>query len=232
MKICVLIFLFFIPFHFLFSQQVIKGKIVERDSNTVMPFVYIINKSNGNGTMSDNNGNFSLYLKTEDTLVCSYVGYAKLTVPFKNLIKQTTGEYKVIMTQMPINLSMVTVTSFKVKPYERDYMNKIIDESKIKKLDYLNSPISALYMQYSKEGRQIRKLARIFEDLLIEEQVQQKLSAEILRKLTGDDKIDYFAFRKYCYTCNNYYIISHDGVDLYSKVMECYKRWKEEKGGR
>ncbi len=216
----------------MFSQQVINGKIVDRDSSSAMPFVYIINKSNGNGTMSDNNGNFSLYLKTEDTLVCSYIGYAKLIIPFKNILKQANGVYKIIMTQMPVNLSMVTITSFKIKPYERDYMNKIIDESKIKTLDYFNSPISALYAQYSKEGRQIRKLARIFEDLLVEEQVQQKLSAEILRKLTGDDKIDYDAFRKYCYECNNQFIISHDGVDLYSRVMACYKRWLAEKGKR
>ena len=210
----------------------IKGKVVDRDSNSIMPFVYIINKSNGSGTMSDNDGNFSLLLKVEDTLLCSYVGYAKLIIPFKNLIKQNSGIYKVVMTQMPINLGMVTVTAFNVKPYERNYMNKIIDESKIKKLDYFGSPITALYMQFSKEGKQIRKLAKIFEDLLIEEQVQQKLSAEILRKLTGDDKIDYYAFRRYCYTCNDYFIITHDGIELYSKVMECYKRWHEEKGRR
>ncbi len=232
MKLSAFILIYFLPISYLFSQQVINGKIVDRDSSSAMPFVYIINKGNGNGTMSDNNGNFSLYLKTEDTLICSYIGYAKLIIPFKNILKQANGVYKIIMTQMPVNLSMVTITSFKIKPYERDYMNKIIDESKIKTLDYFNSPISALYAQYSKEGRQIRKLARIFEDLLVEEQVQQKLSAEILRKLTGDDKIDYDAFRKYCYECNNQFIISHDGVDLYSRVMTCYKRWVTEKGKR
>lgn len=232
MRLSAAIFIFFTQIGNLFSQQVINGKIVDRDSSSIMPFVYIINKSNGNGTMSDNDGNFSLYLKTEDTLICSYIGYAKLIIPFKNIVKQPNGVYKIIMTQMPINLSMVNITSFKIKPYERDYMNKIIDESKIKKLDYFSSPITALYMQYSKEGRQIRKLARIFEDLLIEEQVQQKLSAEILRKLTGDDKIDYDAFRKYCFECNNQFIISHDGVDLYSRVMGCYKRWAAEKGKR
>jgi hypothetical protein len=232
MKYWLVIILFTTTCSCIFSQQLIKGKIVEKDSNTTMPFVYIINKGNGNGTMSDNEGRFSLYLKSEDTLVCSYVGYSKLIIPFKNLVKQSSGEYKVIMNQMPINLGMVTINAFKYKPYERDYMNKIIDESKIKSLDYIGSPISALYMQFSKEGKQIRKLAKIFEDLLIEEQVQKKLSPEILRKLTGDEKIDYDSFRKYCYTCSNQFIITHDGVDLYGRVMECYKRWVDEKGKR
>jgi hypothetical protein len=212
-----------------YSQQLIKGTVCEKDTNTVMPFVYIINKSNGNGTMSDNDGHFSLYSNPNDTLICSYTGYAKLFQPVSKLVKNSKGEVKLVMSQRLINLNTIVVTTFKIKPYERDYMKKIIDESKFQKLNYLSSPITALYMTYSKEGRQIRKLAAIFENLMIEEAVQLKLSPEILRQLTGDDKIDYEAFRKYCYGVSNQFIISHEGVELYSKVMDCYKRWKVER---
>ncbi len=210
------------------AQQIIRGIVLEKDSSTVMPFVYIINKSNGNGTMSDNDGRFALSTSLQDTLICSFVGFAKLYVPVKKLTPNQKGEVKLVMTQMPINLSQINVTTFAFKAYEREYMNDIIERSKIQKIDYATSPISALYMRYSKEGKQIRKLAKIFEDLMIEEQVQKKLSREILTRLTKDDKIDYFAFRKYCYYVNDYYIISHDGVELYSKVMDCYRKWKAE----
>jgi hypothetical protein len=134
----------------------------------------------------------------------------------------------VVMLQMPVNLPGLTVTTFKLKPYEREYMNDIIDESRISKMSYASSPITALYMRYSKEGKQITKLARIFEGLLIEEQVQKKLSREILVRLTGDEKIDYYAFRKYCYFVSDYFIVTHEGYDLYSRVMDCYKKWKAE----
>lgn len=211
-----------------FSQVLVKGLILDADSINVMPFVYIINKSNGNGTMSDNDGKFSLYSKSEDTLVCTFIGYKKLFIPIKDLVFDSKGDVKLIMQKNFVNLGMITVSSFKIKPYERDYMRKIIDESLIRKMDYAMSPISALYMTYSKEGKQIRKLARIFEDLLIEEEVQKKLSPEILRQLTGDDKIDYAAFRKYCVNVSNYFIINHEGVELYSKVMECYRKFKSE----
>ena len=210
------------------AQQILKGVVVEKDSVTVMPFVYIINKSNGNGTMSDNDGKFTLSTYSWDTLVCSYVGFAKLYIPVKKLVADGQGIVKLIMSQMPYALSTVNVSVFKYKAYERDYMNDIIDRSRMKTIDYANSPITALYMRYSKEGKQVRKLAKIFEDILLEEQVQKKLSREILTRLTGDDTIDYMAFRKYCYYVNDYYIISHDGVELYSKVMDCYKRWKAE----
>jgi hypothetical protein len=210
------------------AQHLVKGRVVDRDSVTPLPFVYIINKSNGNGTMSDQEGRFALTLSASDTLVCTYVGYAKLYIPVRGLFADSKGEVKVVMSRMMINLNTVTVSTFKIKPYERDYMRKIIDDSRIRKLDYLNSPVSALYMQFSREGKQLRKLAKIFEDIFIEEEVQKKLSPEILRKLTGDDKIDYKAFRKYCVEANDYYIMAHEGAELYSKVMDCYKRWKSE----
>ena len=212
------------------AQRLLKGVIVEKDSNTVMPFVYIINKSNGNGTMTDNDGKFTLLSNNNDTLICSYVGYSKIYIPVSLLNPNSKGEVKIVMGKQFINLNTITVTSFKVKQYERDYMKSIIDRSKIRKMDYATSPISALYMQFSNEGKQVRKLAKIFEDLFIEEEVQKKLSPEILRKLTSDENIDYYAFRKYCYNVSNEFIITHDGVELYSKIMECYRRWKKEKG--
>jgi hypothetical protein len=214
------------------AQQVIKGTVVEKDSSTIMPFVYIINKSNGNGTMSDNEGRFTINTNVNDTLVCSYVGYARTFVPVKNLKANSKGEIKLVLSNIMVNLNTVTVTSFKIKPYERDYMKDVIDRSQIRKLDYATSPISALYMRYSKEGRQLRKLAAIFENIFIEEEVQKKLSPQILAKLTGDDKIDYEAFRKYCYYVSNQYIVDHEGAELYTKVMDCYKRYKSERTER
>lgn len=213
------------------AQQLIKGVVLENDSVTPMPFVYLINKSNGNGTMTDNDGRFTLSTNENDTLICSYVGYLKMYIPVKTIKADASGKVKLVMTPLPINLGAVTVTTFRYKPYEREYMNEIIDKSRIKNLSYVSSPISALYMRYSKEGRQIQKLAKIFEEIKTEEEVQRKLSREILVRLTKDKDIDYFAFRKYCYYVSDYYIINHDGAELYSKVMECYRSWKAERGG-
>jgi hypothetical protein len=224
----ILLFSFFLCSGISHAQQVLKGFIVERDSATTMPFVYIINKSNGNGTMSNNEGKFTLVTSADDTLICSYVGFAKSFIPVKSLRPDASGNVKIVMTELPINLNTVTISAFRFKSYERDYMNDIIERSRIKPMSYANAPISALYARFSREGRQVRKLAQIFEELMIEEQVQKKLSPEILSRLTGDYSLDYKAFRKYCYAVSDYFIVTHDGADLYSKVMECYNSWKDE----
>lgn len=210
------------------AQVAIRGLVSASDSSENLAFAYIVVKSSGSGTMSDHEGRFSLTVNENDTIICTYVGYLKEQFPVTELLKQNHEKVVLRLKQLPIQLSTITVSTFKIKPYEREYMNDIIERSTINKMDYANSPISALYMRYSKEGKQINKLARIFEQLLLEEQVHQKLSRETLVKLTGDENIDYNAFRKYCYYVSDYYIANHDGVELYSKVMECYRNWKTE----
>ncbi len=194
-----------------------------------MPFVLVINKSTGNGTVSDNEGRFSLSAKEMDTLIFSFVGYSKVNIPVKSLEKDSNGKTRIYLNRLPINLTVINVTTFKIKPYEREYMKDIIGKSRMGVINSFNSPFSAMYMQFSKEGKQVRKLSKIFEDMMIEEQVQQKLTPEILRRLTEDENLDYYVFRKYCFQLTNDYILSHDGFELYSKVMECYRRWKSER---
>jgi hypothetical protein len=197
--------------------------------SSLMPFVYIINKTNGNGTMSDAEGKFTLQAKDADTVVAAYIGFFKQQVPANKLQRKSDGTVRIVMQPMPVDLREVQVTAFRIKPYEREYMSDIIDKSRIRPLDLSRSPITALYMQYSKEGRQLRKLARIFEQLLIEEKVEKKLNRDILAKLTGDNHIDYESFRRYCYYITDDFIINHEGVELYSRIMDCYGRYKLER---
>lgn len=208
----------------------IRGNVVQSDSITPLPFVYLISKKSGNGTMTDQNGRFLLISSANDTLICSYVGYHGMQYPVNSLTFDSKGETKLIMKEQPVQIPEVPIIAFRIKPYEREYMQDIIDRSRMKTIDMTLSPITALYMQFSKEGKQVRKLAHIFEELLIEEQVQKRFSPEILRKLTGDDGLNYDQFRRYCFFTDTDYIISVDDVTLYTRVMDCYKRYKREVG--
>ncbi len=212
-----------------FSQSVIKGIVTEADSITPIPFVYVINSQTGLGQMSDGNGKFVVQASENDSIIFSYIGYLRLKISAQKLInKSTYKETKVVMKQLAYNLNQVIVSDFKLKPYERDYMKRIIQGSKTTVVNAMESPITALYMQFSKKGKENRKLAKIFEDIFVKEAVAKKFNAEVLRKLTGDEKIDFEKFRTYCFYLTDDYIINHDGYDLYRRVIDCYHRWKEE----
>lgn len=227
-----MIFLFlaapFTAFQF-FGQAIIKGIVLEKDSITPMPFVYVINSQTGQGQMSDGNGRFSVTANEKDSIIFSFVGYVRLKIPASKLYKGILKECKVIMTETSYKLNQVIVSDFKLKPYEKDYMKRVIQNSKISTISSMESPISALYMAFSKKGQEQRKLAKIFEEIFIQEAVSKKFNPEVLRKLTGDERIDFDKFRKYCFYLSDEFIISHEGYELYDRVMDCYKRWKEEK---
>lgn len=224
------IFFFLLSFFSLetYAQSLIKGVVTEPDSLTPMPFVYVINASTGQGQMSDGNGRFSVIADDKDSIIFSFVGYVRLKIPATRLMTPVYKECKVVMAETQYKLNQVVVSDFKIKPYERDYMKRVIDHSKTSVVNAMQSPITALYMQFSQKGREQRKLAKIFEEIFIREEVAKKFNAATLRKLTGDETIDFEKFRKYCYYLSDDYIISHDGYDLYSRVMDCYKRWKDE----
>lgn len=194
-----------------------------------MPFVYVINAQTGQGQMSDGNGKFTIVAGEKDSIIFSFVGYVRLKIAANKLYKEIYKECKVVMQETAYKLNQVTVSDFKLKPYEKDYMKRVIQGSKQNVINAMESPISALYMQFSQKGKEQRKLAKIFEEIFIQEAVSKKFNAETLRKLTGDDSIDFEKFRKYCYYLSNDYIVNHDGYDLYYRVMDCYYRWKEEK---
>lgn len=203
--------------------------MTEPDSLTPMPFVYVINAQSGQGQMSDGNGYFSIIANDKDSIIFSFVGYVRLKIPASQLHKEIYKPCKVVMQETVYKLNQVIVSDFKLKPYEKDYMRRVIQGSKIKPMNVIESPISALYSQFSHKGKEQRKLAQIFEEIFIQEEIAKKFNPEILRKLTGDDRIDFEKFRKYCYNLSNDFIINHDGYELYARIMDCYYRWKDEK---
>ena len=211
------------------AQQItLKGTIYSSDSISVMPFAYVINTRTGQGQLSDVNGQFSIAANLTDSVLFSFIGYQRLKIPVKTLYIEINKLCKVIMKETTYKINQVVVSEFKLKPYERDYMKRVISNSKLKTINAVESPISALYMEFSKKGKEQKKLAKIFEEIFIQEEVGKKFNGETLRKLTGDETIDFEKFRKYCYYLSNDFIINTEGYDLYYRVMDCYYRWKEE----
>ena len=201
----------------------INGIVLEQDSTTVMPYVYLINSRTGNGTITDFNGKFSIIAQNNDTLLFQYVGYARRKFPvalIKNSNDSMKQNIKIVMHSMMVSMQAITVIANKIKPNEIDYMKRYIAQHAAPKgLDAFNSPITALYDQFSRKGKEQRKLQQIFQDILIQEEVAKKFNPEILRQLTEDETIDFETFRRYAWRINNDFIMSHEGYDLYAPIM-------------
>ena len=212
-------------------KYIISGTVFEPDSTTAMPYVYLINSRNGNGTITDYNGKFSIIAQNSDTLVFQYVGYARRKYPvaiIKNVNDSTKKYVKIVMHTMMVNMQSVTVISTKIKPNEIDYMKRYIKQHAAPRgIDAFQSPITALYDQFSRKGKEQRKLQQIFQDILIKEEVSKKFNPEILRQLTEDETIDFEDFRRFAWRVNDQFILTHEGYDLYAPIMWYYRKYKQ-----
>jgi TonB-linked SusC/RagA family outer membrane protein len=69
----------------MFAQQTVKGVVKEKSSGQVLPGVSVVLKGTQRGTQTDFDGNFMLEkIKTGDTLVLMYLGYANKEVVIKD----------------------------------------------------------------------------------------------------------------------------------------------------
>ncbi|MHB8259496.1 MAG: carboxypeptidase-like regulatory domain-containing protein [Bacteroidia bacterium] len=211
-------------------KYVISGTVLQEDTASAMPYVYLLNSRTGNGTITDYNGKFSIIAQNNDTILFQYLGYARRKYPvalIKNLNDSMKQSVKIVMHPTMVNMKNVTVIANKIKPNEIDYMKRYIKQNAaLKGLDAFNSPITALYDQFSHKGRANRKLQELFQEILIKEEVSKKLNPEILRQLTEDETVNYDDFRKYAWRITDEFIVTHDGYDLYAPIMWYYRQYK------
>ena len=59
------------------NSIVFKGKVVASQTSEFLPNAYVFNANSGRGALTDDLGNFQLYVYPGDSLTFSYVGYKK-----------------------------------------------------------------------------------------------------------------------------------------------------------
>lgn len=74
-----------------FAQQTVKGKVTSADDGSGIPGVNILEKGTTNGTVSDSDGNYTISVGSNATLIFSFVGYSSQEVAVGS---QTTVDVK------------------------------------------------------------------------------------------------------------------------------------------
>ncbi len=76
-----LLFLMFLPFQLFGQVNTITGTVTDEASGNPLPGVTIIVKGTTIGTISDINGSYSINASSDQTLVFSFIGFAKVEMP-------------------------------------------------------------------------------------------------------------------------------------------------------
>jgi hypothetical protein len=196
-----LIFTIFISVSFIVSSQtdsialtpnyndsliVIRGNVVDTSKSVSFYNVMIVNKTAGKGIFGSYDGSFSITVKKSDLVAFSVTGYKTKYLSFKE--KNYKDEYS-----LTIYLDMLSFIAEKVevKPYktlqELQEERALIAKREIPQVtgvNVLQSPITALYMQFSKR----EKTKRLIADMEYDDQ-KREIVKEILRVYVHNDII-------------------------------------------
>lgn len=223
-------------------EHVLAGKIIDKESQEVLPGVHILNKNQRKGTVSDIDGNFFIKLSETDTLTFSYVGYNQHFFVLDDSMKENMQD-KVII---PLSKSLVELESVKVFAYknERAFKKAILaleleeeNQVDIQIPGYyygpkkpvqpgVGSPISFLANKLGKRA----KIEKKFNEAKRKDQYRSYLNSKynkgIVSRITGlkDQELD--NFMKYCQLSDKF-IDDANEYEIIVAINKCYKDYAD-----
>jgi len=95
----------------IFAQQVeLKGKVLDEQTKTALPYAHVIHCGSNLGTVSNADGLFILKLnhpQATDSIEISYMGYRHLKVSYRDLLEDVPELY---LKAISVNLNELTIT--------------------------------------------------------------------------------------------------------------------------
>ena len=193
-------FVFFISFLSLNAQVKVSGTVYDKESGRPLPYAFVIIQRTQNGVFCDQRGKFSMQVQPTDSLLFSLTGYQFTKVLLGDSARKAEYNLKVSLIVKPVKLR-----TFEVKaPKTFDQILADLEKAEKSKVHHttsvgnaIESPITFLYMQFSKEGKSMRKISELraedAKQALIKELFTRYMLAYII-DLDEKDMDDFIAF--------------------------------------
>lgn len=188
----------------------IIGTILEADTKEPVPYVHIVNRGLGKGTVSNTEGRFWIKMSKSDTIQFSAIGFE----PYMFTLKEQVTTERINVT-IELNTSTMELQPVKIFAYKDEAALKkamiamdVPIESEKKgiqlpgfyygptkevKPSALN-PISFLHSKFSREIKEQKKLAEYQQQENFQNLIKAKYNESVVIELTGlpEDKVDEF----------------------------------------
>ncbi|UII32447.1 carboxypeptidase-like regulatory domain-containing protein [Fulvivirga ulvae] len=188
----------------------ITGTIIEADTKEPVPYVHIVNRGLGKGTVSNTEGRFWIKMSKTDTVQFSAIGFE----PYMFTLKDQVSSDRINVT-IELNTSTMELQPVKVFAYKDEEALKramiamdVPIESERKGIQLpgfyygptkevkpnLLNPISLLHGKLSREVKEQKKLAEYQQQESFQNLIKAKYNEGVVIELTGlpEDKVDEF----------------------------------------
>ncbi len=249
MKKVLFLIAFVLAFTIGFSQEktTVNGTVTNGDTSQPLENVNIVNLNQVKGTSTNDQGEFEIAAKVDDTLHFSYLGFKSIRVKVTNdWIK--FGNANIIMTELALALEEVIVNQLKLTGYlEVDIKQVAIQDnfrysisglsttgyeagdrspSAVNKvLGAIFNPADFLYNVFGKKPKELRKLKQMKQDDEIRNLLASRFDREMLMALLQVDRIDLDQIVSQCNYSADFIRVAND-LQILDAISECYEEYK------
>lgn len=214
------------------SLVTIHGQVVDTTFESGFFNMVVVNKSVGKGIYGDSDGSFSITVRKKDEVGISVVGYRMSSISFKDSSYQSSYKVKVYLAPIEYTSEEVVVRPLKTLDQLKEERSSIVkrETPEVTVTNAISSPITALYVAFSKREKTKRKVAEMeFQDR------QDDVVKEILRLYVHNDIInlkqsDYDEFIRFLHL-NPEFLKSATDYELITYIQGKYEHFKRLKEG-
>lgn len=217
------------------AQLTLVGRTMTTTEGEVVQLASVININSGVRKISNRSGYFTIQVKQTDTLIVTAIGYDSLRLTSlhfdtsKNIdsilvwMKPKAARLKevkiVASNPKRDSLARAAAEFLKTDPLMNNY-DRILNREK----GGLMSPLTAIYQQFSKEGRDMAH----FEDFVayMEKQklVDKRYNRNVIKRVTKLHELQLDEFMVFCKLSKDFVIESSD-YDLIKAIQDCERNF-------
>ncbi len=228
------------------GDEKFEAVIVNAQTDQPMESVHVVNLNKVVGTITNNEGKFTISAVANDTLYFSYLGFKSQKIrvtndmlKFKNtqialtelayaleevIVRpyQLTGYLEIDVKNLPVNTAYQYSISGLSKSYEAGNKNP---SAVTKVLGAILNPADLLRNLFGKKPNQMRKLRQMKDDDKIRDLLASKFDRETLTELLQIDKMDIDDILSNCNYSNSFITTAND-LQILDAISSCYEEYK------
>ncbi|MDN3665693.1 carboxypeptidase-like regulatory domain-containing protein [Algibacter miyuki] len=253
-KILIFLFISTLAVELSYAQDALRaeGVVLNSSTSTALEGVNIVNLNQVKGTTTNENGEFKITAKVNDTLHFSYLGFKSIKVRVTNdWLKY--GSSNIELTELALALEEVVVSQLKLTGFlevdikqvpaiNSNYRYSISGlegtgyeasqkSGLTKVIGSIFNPADFLHRMFGKKPNELKKLKKMKEDDEIRNLLAHKFDREMLTILLQVDRVDLDEIVSQCNYSKGFIQKAND-LQILDAINECYEEYKLLSRGR
>jgi hypothetical protein len=215
----------------LIAQVKVSGVVKDAETGRGLAHAFVINHRTQNGVFCDNGGKFNIETKANDSLLVSLIGYQFSKIILSDSVAKSTYNVEVKLRIKPVALKPFIVKA--PKTFEQ-IITELAKAEQLKPestplVNAVESPITFLYDQFSKEGKARKEIAELRAEDAKMELLRELFTRYMVAKIIDTDENELDDFIRFSGLKNQYTTFDTE-YELVTYVNQRWADYKEYRG--